>query len=438
MKRTWPWVLLLLLAAMVGGAFYFDRQAKKGDREIDVYIDGGQRMAAGEEIYRRGEDQKPFTYPPFAALPFVAFVQLPESWYAEAWFVVNFLILLAIVWWLHRWAASPDTGRGPPRMWWFWIPTAVFGGRHVVSVFTYQSHDLLICGLLALTAASWCRRGAAGGMLAGLWAGLGAATKATPLLFVGLFGLRLHWLGLIAIVGATIGATLLPDLLCPRLDGGSWWRAWYDVNIAGLEVGGTAEASGAWGSHSVLNQGLSGMLTRWFRPVPGLDEAFVVGDPGDVLAVELSEGATRIVTLAAQVLVLALVSLSVLFARRAVRSAGAAAAVCQRLVGFGEVAAFACGMLLLSPQSSKQHFCIWLFPVAFVVTYLVRTRRDWLAILLLATGFAAAMLSKGVLGRELANLLLAWGNVTWATVLLLLATLRCLQLLARSAPSANG
>lgn len=428
-NRSRLWLLPLLLAALVGGAWYFDAQGEKGDRELDVYVTGGQRMAAGEEIYRRGTDGKPFTYPPFAAAPFVPFAQLPTSWHSEAWFVVNFLILLAVLRFLHRYATSADTGRGPPRLWWFWVPTAVLGGRHVVSVFTNQSNDLLILGLVCLVAASWSRPRRAASMWSGLWAGLGAAMKATPLLFVGLFGLRMHWLALLATVVGAVVATLLPDLLWPRADGGSWWFAWYDVNLRGIEVGGTADARGAWNPHSVLNQNLAGAVTRWFRPVEFPDASFVVGERGDVLLAELSPGATKAVTMALQVLVLGLLSAAVLFARRAVRGAGDAAAAMQRTVALGEVGAFACGMVLLSPQSSKAHFCVWLFPVAFVVHQLTRGRRDALATGLLIGAFALAMMSKGVLGRELANELLAFGNVAGATVLLLLAVTRGLQVL---------
>ncbi|HEB54343.1 MAG TPA: DUF2029 domain-containing protein, partial [bacterium] len=352
MKRSSLWLVPLLLAVMVGGAFWFDRQASKHDREIDVYVTGGRRMAAGEEIYRRGTDGKPFTYPPFAAVPFTLFNLLPASWHAEAWFVVNFVILVLMLRWLHRYATHADTGRGPPRLWWFWLLTAIFGGRHVISVFTNQSHDLTVCGLVALTAAAWGSRRYVGGLWAGLFAGLGAATKATPLIFLGLFGLRRHWLGVVALLSTTLAATLLPDYLFPRADGGSWVQAWYDVNLKGLEVGGTADARGAWNPHSVLNQSLSGATRRLFTPVEVPQADFVVGPKGHVLLLELSPTMVKVVTLALSALVLGAIALGVLFARRAVRAAGDAAAV-QRTVSLGEVGAFACGMVLLSPQSSK-------------------------------------------------------------------------------------
>ena len=311
-KRSSLWLLPLLLAVMVGGSFYSDRQAAKGDRELNVYVTGGQRMAAGEQIYA-----KPFTYPPFAAVPFVPFAKLPVSWHPSAWFVVNFLILVAMIRWLHRYASGEETGRSPPKLWLFWVLTAVFGGRHVVSVFTNQSHDLTIAGLVMLTAVSWCGHKRIFGMWAGIWAGLGAATKATPLIFLGLFGLRLHWLGVLANLLTTVGATLLPDYVFPRADGVAWWRSWYDVNLAGLKLGGTAEAAGAWNSHSVLNQGLSGAMRRLFTAVEVPDGNFVVGDKGHVLLFEMSATMTKVATLVMFGFVLGVISMCVLFAKRA-------------------------------------------------------------------------------------------------------------------------
>lgn len=437
-KRSSLWILPLLVAVMVGGSFYFDRQAKKGDRELNVYVRGGERMAAGAEIYRRGLEGKPFTYPPFAAVPFVAFEKLPDSWHAAAWFNVNFLILVFMIRWLHRYAKDERTGQDPPKLWLFWVLTAVFGGRHVVSVFTNQSHDLTICGLVMLTAASWCGYRKVSGIMAGFWAGLGAATKATPLIFLGMFGLRLHWLGLVAILLAAVGATVLPDYVWPREDGATWWRAWYDVNLAGLQVGGTAEAAGAWDSHSVLNQSMSGALRRLLTPVESTGSPFVVGDKGHVLFLDVSQSMTRVITLAFTGLVLALISVGVLFAKRAVRVAGNGAAAMQRKVGLGEVGAFTCGMVLLSPISSKSHFCVWLFPVAFIVNYLARTKRDVLGIMLFVIALVLGLLSKGFLGKELANLLLAYGSVAWSTFFLLLATVRCLQIAGATGKATAG
>jgi hypothetical protein len=150
-----------------------------------------------------------------------------------------------------------------------------------------------------------------------------------------------------------------------------------------------------------------------------------------VLLVALPAGVFKVVNYASQLAVLGLIALGVRAAAKTVRAA-ADRALAQRGVGLGEVAAIACGMVLLSPQSSKSHFCVWLFPVAFVAERLLRGPRDRLAAGLLVGACLTGLLAKDVLGTRLGNQALALGNVTWATVLLLLATVRCLWTAARA------
>ncbi|MEM7203503.1 MAG: glycosyltransferase 87 family protein [Planctomycetota bacterium] len=59
--------------------------------------------------------------------------------------------------------------------------TLALSARHIAAVFNTQSHDLLLCGVLVLGADQWLCGRAAG---AGAIVGIGAALKATPLLFV--------------------------------------------------------------------------------------------------------------------------------------------------------------------------------------------------------------------------------------------------------------
>jgi hypothetical protein len=214
--------------------------------------------------------------------------------------------------------------------------------------------------------------------------------------------------------------------LFPRADGGRWLQAWLDV-VFKLDVGGTANVEGIWGAHSFLNQSLSGTMTRLFSE-PAVDGTFV--EHGVVLA-DLGTAGVKAVTIGFFVLVLGLLTLATFAGRRADRSAAHPAQM-LRLVAMGEVAAFACGMLLLSPQSSKAHFCVWLFPAAFLADRLLRGPRDrWLWPLVLAAVVCGPLASKGIVGREIGNRLLAYGNVTWCTVLLLLATVRALWTTSR-------
>ncbi|MGE3174315.1 MAG: glycosyltransferase family 87 protein [Planctomycetota bacterium] len=428
MQRPRLWWFPVLLAVLVAGGWYYTRNAKEGDRELPVYVHGGERMAAGEEIYRRAAEAKPFTYPPFAAVPFVPFAQLPASWQPAVWFAVTLLMLLPILVWLQRWLQTPWPGAGPPRAVWAWVLAALVALRHVSSVFENQSHDLMVFAPAAL-AIAWCGRGGrARGALAGLMAGAAAAFKATPLLFLVWFvPARAWWAAATLVLGFAL-LSFAPDLLWPRADGGSWLLQWIDVNLRGLQVGGAAAAEGAWNPHGILNQSLSGTLTRLLSP-PVVNDVFTV--PAATL-VDWPPGAVKAAILTAQLAVVAGIGLGVLWLRRGIVLAAAAdpAAVplVQRRGALGAGGLVLCGMVLLSPMSSKSHFCVLLAPAVFCADRLLRGRRD----VLLACLFGAAALlatgsAKGLLGRQVGNLVLGLGAVTWSTVLLMLATLRALR-----------
>ena len=56
--RQRPWLLPLLLAVMVLGGWYFGFRAKKGERELPVYVTGGARMAAGSNGAASSRDRR--------------------------------------------------------------------------------------------------------------------------------------------------------------------------------------------------------------------------------------------------------------------------------------------------------------------------------------------------------------------------------------------
>lgn len=413
-RFSWWWVV----AVVVAGAG-LAQCLHKGTSELPVYVLGGERMAEGVEIYRTS-DPKPFTYPPFFALPFVPWIWLGETAQRVVWYFVN---LLALMWVVRVLQGVVAPLLDPRARRWFWIALAAVAGRHVLAVFENQSHDLLVTGCVVAAAAAWSR---AQGLRAGAWAGLGAACKATPALFAVPFVLhRSGW----AIFGAVlfgVGATLVPDLLLPRADGHLWVRAWIEVMLPGAKPGSSADLGGTWHAGSLLNQGLAGTLYRLTTPVaPTADSRWAVNSALVVASPEVRKA----ITLAGQLTVLALVA----WACRpgAVRRVAISAQPIARLAQAGAVA---CGMVLLSPMSSKSHFAVLLVPLAAALVAWLRVRRDLLLTVLLVGVFVlGTLLTKGLLGSRLGNVTLAYGSVTWTALLALLAALRA-QRVARAEP----
>ncbi len=414
-RRRFSWWWVVVAAVVVAGLV---QCLHKGTSELPVYVLGGERMAAGAEIYRTS-DLKPFTYPPFFALPFVAMPWLGESAQRVVWYLVNVLVLWWIVRVLHG-VVAPMLEARVRRV--FWVALALVSGRHVLAVFENQSHDLLVTACVVAAAAAWSR---ARTMRAGLWAGLGAACKATPALFAVPFVLQRSWPAIVGAAFAGVGATVLPDLLLPRADGHFWVQAWIEVMLPGAKPGSSADLGGTWHAGSILNQGLAGTLYRLTTPTPASsDPAWAV----DASLAVVSPEARKVITLVGQILVLALVG----WACRP-GLARAVTAATQPLVRLAQVGAVACGMVLLSPMSSKSHFAVLLVPLAAALVAWLAVRRDLVLTVLLVAVFAlGTLLTKGLLGARLGNVTLAYGSVTWTTLLALLASLRA-QGVARGA-----
>lgn len=405
---------VLLLALIAVGLVNTHR---KEVSELVVYVLGAERMSEGLEIYRP-DDAKPFTYPPSMALPFLPFLALPERAHRTIWFFVNALTLGVIVGlmrdlWRRFRAARPGTNTSPV---WIWGVTLALAGRHVAAVFENQSHDMLV--FLAVTLTAWC--GARGReACSGAAAGLGAALKATPLLFLPVFVLQRRVRAALSLVVATALLVWLPDLVFPRVDGASWVGAWYRTFLSGIEAGGTAEAEGAWSAWNFLNQNLAGSLYRLTTPVARGDWHAALWD---VSVLDMGPSARRIVTIGAQLAVLG----SLAWCVRPALSRGEDAAD-RSLRLLGEAGLVGCGMVLLSPMSSKAHFCVLTLAIFFAVIHYADVRRDRIQLAGLVLCFVSGTLTaKGVVGSSLGNELLARGSVMWHTLIVMAVTERAL------------
>lgn len=372
--------LLLLLAAwaVAGGV----AAARRDPRELPVYVTGAARLRAGEPLLREG-DRKPFTYPPAFALPMLPFVDLPRKPQAVAWYLASLLALAASALLVDR-RIRPEVGSS--RTWILWCGVALLAGRHVLAVLENEAHDYLVL-LPVAAAASDLSRGR--WVRAGALAGLAGALKATPLLFLLLFVARRRWGAAAAMLLVAAALTLLPDLLFPQRDGRNRVLVWAEGYLSGVRPGEAAPAIGAGLRDTPLNQSLAGTLHR-LLPLEG--------------------GAKRAAILLAQLLVTAFLALLVREREGE-----------EPLDRFGCASAIACGMVLLSPMSSKTHFCVLLLPIAFGLARAMRFRGAWGArvplLLLLLLG---PLTAKGLLGKSLGDAALERGSVTGCALAALL------------------
>lgn len=424
-RRTWCVVGALALLGL--GLAPFWHKGTSGATELPVYVTAAHRMREGAEIYRV-DDAKPFTYPPFFALPFLPFPSVPAERPRPpapfvAWYLINVAVIGVAVALIHRRLVRPPLpGERRFVATAFWAITAALAARHVLAAFGNQSHDLLVLLAIALGIESSCRRHDA---RAGVWAGIAAACKATPLLFGWAFLVQRRVVALIALGLGGAAATLLPDVLFPRQDGGLWGVAWFETFVRGVQPG-EAAGTGPWTAGTFLNQSLSGTLHRLLTPVPENRNTYVL----DVALWDAGDTARRALTAAAACAVLA--ALAFLVRPSASRGAPPERLALRR---FGEASAVVCGMVLLSPMSSKSHFCVLLLPMAFCTARFLACRSVVLGTLLVAIFAIGTCTTKGIVSTDLGNRLLAYGAVTWAAALSLLATGVALRLVREPAPS---
>lgn len=419
----------VLVVLVVAGTTFL---VSKPHTELGLYLRAAERMIQGEAVHR--VDERAFSYPPLFALLFVPMTFLPDALHRPVWAAINVLALVLIFSRLQRrlfplaqrGASAPEgvcLPWGEATMLLFWMLVIALAARHLLAPLENQSHDLLVFLCVVLAVDAWCD----GKSLAtGVWAGVGAALKATPLLFLPLLLWQRRWKGCAALLATVAALTFLPDLLCPANDGASWTVTWYRVFVAHAAPGESPELQNTWGAWGILNQSLSGTVHRLVTTPPPFIAQYAVNP------VVLEPGLRRLLILLTQLTVVAWLAW---VARPALaRQLPASRQPLQRL---GEGAVVVCGMVLLSPTSIKTHFCVLLLPIAFCVADWLRRRDPLVGIALLLTFVLGTLTVKDLLGVELGNRLLAVGTVTLFTLALFFATGRVLLQRVREAKSAE-
>jgi hypothetical protein len=416
-------VRVILVAWLVCWAVFTPIFGFRSTTELRVYIAAAGRLAAGTEIYRPHDAVSIFAYPPAFALPFVPLAALSETAQRVLWVGANALMTVLAVALLQS-IVAPHLRRAAARRQrtvaystaLFWGLVAVLGARHLLSPLENQSHDLVI--LLLVLGGTWLA-GRGREAASGACYGVAAALKATPLLFLPVLLWQRRWRAAVALMVALLLVSVAADLVLPRADGTLNLRHWIDMaRGAGPPAGSEADADTPdaprlWGGWNYLNQNLADTLHRLTAPSPwerGVDVSVVhLGDRPRWLLIKLLQG------------VVALAVFAAVTRRRAVAEAE------RPLRRLAEAGAVVCGMLLLSPMSSKSHFCLLLLPLAALgVDFLFRRRDPWVGLALLVVLLAGTLTARGIVGRDLGIRLLSVGTVALCTLALLLADGRTL------------
>ncbi|MEX2119679.1 MAG: glycosyltransferase family 87 protein [Pirellulales bacterium] len=403
------WILIAAAALFIVFGFVFTRKGERSEWHT-CYIRAARRMQAGLVIHRA--EPVAYAYPPAMALLAVPFSWLDNRQSLAAWYALNVLatsIVFASAW---RLTGGPPLKRLSGR----WLATALLGtllaGRFLAAPLENQQFDMVIAALLLV---GCCRLGRGRDIAAGVWLGAAAAMKCTPLLFAPYLVYRGKFKAALLLVAVALALNGASDLVYPKQDGGSYLVDWTSTFL--LKVARTAP--GVWDSDLVLNQSLAGLINRLVQS----------GFPttADRLPSALAGLMPRQVWLIRGLVAFSAAALVAVFAWRLGKpfSAPAAASLDSRPLPLDQVqtgiecAAVLCLMLLLSPMSSKAHYVV-LLPACFLFArLLVNERRTWLYWLLpplLATG---PLCSKGLVGKTLGDLTLAWGLPTWFALLLL-------------------
>ncbi|QDT63676.1 glycosyltransferase family 87 protein [Calycomorphotria hydatis] len=400
---------LFIVASVIG---YF---SKHGD--LHVYLKAADRFWAGEQFYRP-DDAPAFTYPPFAILPFLPMSGWNETAQRICYATLNGAFFATIGWLLI--SLTGLTGPSSERSrWWMkgaWIIVGVLSLRFVISPLEYKSNDLFVFALVMAGVFAWSRDK---NLWAGASFGLAAAFKATPLLFLPVLIWQRRFGGAAMLMIALGAATVVPDVVQQSPSGELWAVDWYQKFISKVEVAGAAEADGAWSRWNPLNQSLSGTVYRLMTPIES--------NGHDVFNVAMWKGndsTIKMLTLASKLLVLLAIAWGTW-----PRNESALSQAERSFRRCGEAGLVLCGMLLLSPMSSKQHFCVLVVPIVVMTLHVVHERRNSFAIGALAVVFClGTCTAKDLVGRPWGNFLQAGGAVTFCAVACLMGTLAVLEL----------
>ena len=260
--RTRPHALALVRWALLAvGALVLAWPYRHGRLPMDlhVYVKGGQAVAHRADLYGPSVSVSgyPFTYPPFAALPFALIADLPVWVIIVVTCAAFYASLVAVV----RWCAPGALGRAG-YSWRSWLPVAVIGALVPVWATLHDGQVNMILAALVVGDALVVRRGR------GALVGVAAAIKLTPAVFILYFVVTRQWAAARNAVLGFAACTGLAWLILPS----DSWRYWTHTLFDTSRIGDISRVS---------NQSLSGLAHKQFSgttdvPAVWLGSALIV------------------------------------------------------------------------------------------------------------------------------------------------------------------
>jgi hypothetical protein len=413
--RTWlaarPYVLVFLAFAVIQAVPFCYRVDSEWD---EVYVATSIRLAAGEDIY---QGNLGYLYPPFAAFCALPFSWLPPLADRLLWYALNLAALAALS--MCAWRLA---GGGKHHEWAWWLGQ-LCAFRFVLDGLAHQQTDVVIGGLVL--GGCWALAHARANTAGILW-GLAAAVKCTPLLWVGYLCWRGQWKAAVLLICVAVSVNLLPEFINRSPQGGTWVQQWWTSFAVPSQQ--ADRYPGTWGADIYYNQSLSGAVNRALVS----ETSWSNGDlTVHTRALPPAPRTVRFVFLALAA-ALALAALSAVgWPRKGVPVAdnqptpGRFALECSLVLTL---------MLLLSPMSSKPHFCTLLLPAFCVARAAAARRKSIYRVILVVCQLLNLVAMRDLVGFPLSVTALWYGALTWITLLLMLGC--CGLLWLRQRPGA--
>lgn len=372
----------------------------------ELYVRAADQLVHGKNVY---EQKLGFAYPPVRAFIMMPFLVLPAWGQQVAWWMCNVVCLVLMCQWMWKLAGGlklePITSLTANHF--IWVAGILTGIFYVFNGLSNQATDLveavfMIAGCVALSS----RRVLMAATLFGIAAGL----KATPLLFCVYLLWHRQWVATVWLVAVAVGVNLMPDLISQCPTSSTWLGGWVQTYL--VQFQSANYTPGNWGTFVYYNQSLAGMMSRMFL----CDWAW---SNGTMQVINLTPALPPLVyklgLLAVEAVLLGICAIG--FWRRSSFKGTATAPIFSHEPGL-EYSMVLMLMVLLSPVSSKSHFCVLILPGMMLAKVAWEQRSKMIGTLFIVANIVG-FIALTWWGEYVARVSLYYGAVTIKTALLL-------------------